>query len=241
MPVPPAGVPAFIGSAVATLIFVVAAAVYIAQQLKPLAPQLDNIAHALTRAGVSVRGVGGASLAGHGTIPSRPAVGGGALAVPVPGYNQLTDVTVSNAPAWTGPVDCGPECVAAGLYAVRGVETVAELLRLRAFGVIDSRLTTASDLANMYRINNVKTQIIAPSSNDLVHRLGMAAEAGHPIHVLGNWLSAAIGHWHTVIRVGDSVVTVRDPWGGVTRQYDLGVYLGLYSGSALEVLESARY
>src|SRR5690242_8668058 len=109
-----------------------------------------NLVEGVNRAGIAVRGAkgtGGGGASNHMVQRSTPAVVRPLL--PVDPVSQLAGVTVSPSPAPTGPVDCGPACVVSCIEEVKGCWSADELLRLRYFGTVDSRLTTASDLVGM--------------------------------------------------------------------------------------------
>lgn len=194
-----------------------------------------NILEAVHRAGIPVRGAKGQ--------PS-PAPGGGSVAggaattpsglLPLDPVNQLTGVTVSSAPAPTGPVDCGPACVVSCIAELHGCWSSDELLRLRYFGTVDARLTTATDLVGMLRANHIAAHAVESSYPNVRAELLRAAQLGHPCLVLGNWLSPNLGHWFK-FRGDTGLCNVMDPYGGVARSISWSVFASLYLQSYVHI------
>lgn len=192
-----------------------------------------NILEAVHRAGIPVRGARGAAkgsgIGGGGAI-SRISDANGLLNVP--DEAQRTDLTVSTTPAWTGSVDCGPECVVAVLQFEHHQETIAQLLRLRYFGRIDMRLTNADDLAGMLRQNGVAAhpQYVVWDKAEI--EMPRALQMGWPCLVLLSYIGGSTPHWYVVKGHPGNTWVLMDPWLGadVTTTSDvLGArYLGQY-------------
>lgn len=174
-----------------------------------------NIVEGLHRSGVAVRGAKGTSegsrLGGGGAISTLADANG---VLRVPDEAQRTDLTVSKAPAWTGSVDCGPECVVAVLQYEHGQETIAQLLRLRYFGVIDARLTTADDLAGMLKANGVQAHAVYTSAADGMVQLPRALQMGWPSIVLLKYIGGTTLHWYVVKGRPGGAWILMDPWIG---------------------------
>jgi hypothetical protein len=165
--------------------------------------QVVNILEGLHRSGVNIRGAksggsGGVSYRVVSTTKTTPV----SPVLPLESVNQLTGVTVSPTPASTGPVDCGPACVVSCIEEMKGCWSADELLRLRYFGTVDDRLTTASDLVGMLQSNGIaahaRSQIDSSSAKQEIIRNW---QAGRPSIVLGEWVQPGYGHW--VKFVGD--------------------------------------
>lgn len=159
--------------------------------------QVVNIVEAVNRSGIPVRGARSA-VGGGGSNrvvgPKAPAAVRDLL--PMDPVNQLAGVTVSATPAPSGPYDCGPACVVSCIEELKGCWSADELLRLRYFGTVDDRLTTADDLVGMLQANGI------PAHKRTLVASGVARQeivrnwlAGRPSILLGSWVSPGFGHW----------------------------------------------
>lgn len=127
------------------------------------------------------------------------------------------------------------------IYAVRGVETIAQLLRLRWFGAIDARLTTAADLVGMFSRNHI------PASASNVPGMQLAAwcqaelGAGRPCIVLKRF-SAGVDalHW-VVMDAAHADATYRDPWDGLNHELSWSDLAALYAGVVVTCGDRASY
>jgi hypothetical protein len=127
--------------------------------------------------------------------------------------NQLAGNTVTAAPAVTGPYDCGPACVVSCIEELRGCWSADELLRLRYFGVVDSRLTTADDLVGMLRANGIDAHAREVDAKTMQVEVVRNWNAGRPSLVLGNYVSPNVAHWVKFIGDANGPV-VMNPWPG---------------------------
>lgn len=173
--------------------------------------QVVNLVEGVNRSGVPIRGAKGQPGAGGGARLAASQVTPPPL-LPSDRINQLTGVTVSPAAAPTGPADCGPACVVSCIEELKGCWSADELLRLRYFGAIDSRYTTADDLVGMLQANGIaaharKSIDAAIARQEIVRNW----QAGRPCLILGWWVSTNDLHW--VKFLGDrSGPIVMNPW-----------------------------
>lgn len=176
-----------------------AAAIQIARTYQ----QVMNLVEGVNRAGISVRGArGAAGGAGLNRMVQRSAAATVSPLLPMEPVNQLAGITVSAARAPTGPVDCGPACVVSCIEEIKGCWSADELLRLRYFGAVDSRLTTTDDLVGMLQANGIgahaRKGVDAETARQEITRNW---QRGYPSIVLGEWVAPGLGHW--VKFVGD--------------------------------------
>lgn len=223
--------------ALASALTVLAAAVFaVAVGAARTYGQVRDIVEGLHRAGVSVRGAKGA---GGGATPNgvvtRRTPGTVSPLLSVDPVSQMAGVTVTPSPAPTGPVDCGPACVVSCVEEIRGCWSADELLRLRYFGTVDNRLTTARDLVGMLKGNSIAAHaregVDAETCRQEVTRNW---QAGRPSIVLGDWVSRGDGHW--VKFLGDrNGAVVMDPYYGTQRVIPWATFAVLFDGDYVHV------
>lgn len=198
-----------------------------------------NILEGLHRSGVSVRGakgtVGGGGPSGAGAV-SRLSNAVGVLNVPDEAQRQ--DLTVSTTPAWTGSVDCGPECVVAVLQYEHGQESAAQLLRLRYFGVIDLRLANADDLVGMLRQNGVKSHSRYVEAATAMAEIARALQMGWPCIALLRYIGGSTLHWYVVKGHPGNTWVLMDPWIGADVTVADEVFQARYAGQYVHLDEA---
>jgi hypothetical protein len=223
--------------ALAAAITVLAGAVFaVALGAAKTFAQIRDIVEGLNRAGVAVRGARGTA---GGAAPHSMVTRGAPLAVRpllgVDAVSQMAGVTVTPAPAPTGPVDCGPACVVSCIEELKGCWSADELLRLRYFGVVDSRLTTADDLVGMLRANGLAAHARKGiDSSTMRQEVIRNWEAGRPSIVLGNYSRMNAGHW--VKFLGDrNGPAVMNPYPGITQVWGWDDFLTQYYGDYVHI------
>lgn len=195
-----------------------------------------NILEAVHRAGIPVRGA-------KGTVVRDRTGGGGAVSsiadangvLNVPDEAQRTDLTVSTAASWTGSVDCGPECVVACLQYEHHQETIAQLLRLRYFGVIDKRLTNADDIAGMLRQNGVESHPRYVDWSAASVEMPRALQMGLPCPVLLRYIGGSTLHWYVCKGHPSNTWVLMDPWLGADVVASDAVMASRYAGQYVHV------
>lgn len=195
-----------------------------------------NLVEGVNRAGIPVRGAKGQS---GGMAPNnlgqRRLPGAVSALLPVDAVSQMAGVTVTPTAAPTGPVDCGPACVVSCIEEIKGCWSADELLRLRYFGTVDSRLTTADDLVGMLNANG-----IAAHDRKGIDGAAMRQEvvrnwqAGWPSIVLGNYSGLDVGHW--VKFIGDrNGPVVMNPYPGVPQIWTWPTFLEQFYGDYVHI------
>lgn len=194
-----------------------------------------NIVEGLHRQGVSIRGAKGAGGgAVHYPVVARSSTVPAGQLLPLDPVAQLAGVTVSPSPAPTGRVDCGPACVVSEIEERHGCWSSDELLRLRYFGVVDSRLTTSADLVGMLQANHIAAHAVSSPAANLRGELVRAAAQGWSCLVLGNFISSTMLHW-VKFRGDDGSAEVMDPWVGTARSISWTLFLAQYAGEYVHV------
>ena len=182
--------------------------------------QVVNLVEGVNRAGISIRGARGqAGGAAPNPVVARRVPSAVPTLLPVDAVSQMAGVTVTPSPAPTGPVDCGPACVVSCIEELRGCWSADELLRLRYFGVVDSRLTTADDLAGMLQRNGIAAHVReGVDAATMQQEVTRNWQAGRPCIVLGNYSGLGEGHW--VKFIGDrNGPVVMNPYPGVSQAW----------------------
>jgi hypothetical protein len=207
-------------------------------QLARTYSQVVNLVEGVNRAGINIRGARGASGGGGlNRMAQRQVASVASPLLPVDPVAQLEGVTVSPARAPTGPVDCGPACVVSCIEEIKGCWSADELLRLRYFGAVDSRLTTARDLVGMLNANRIKAHAREGVSAEVAQQeITRNWAAGRPSVVLGDWVSRGVGHW--VKFLGDrGGAVVMDPYYGAPRVIPWPTFALLFDGDYVHVDE----
>lgn len=201
--------------------------------------QVREIIEGLNRSGIPIRGAKSQSprvrVGGGGAVSSIANANG---VLNVPDQAQRTDLTVSTTPAWTGSVDCGPECVVACLEYEHGQETIAQLLRLRYFGVIDARLTDANDLVGMFKLNSVQAHprfVDAPTGLIEIPR---ALQMGRPACVLLRYIGGSTLHWYVVKGNPGNTFVLMDPWIGADMTVSSDLLASRWAGQYVHIDET---
>lgn len=197
--------------------------------------QVVNLVEGVNRAGIAVRGARGQAGGGasNGVVARRVSNPVPTL-LPVEPVNQMAGVTVSSSAAPTGPVDCGPACVVSTIEEMKGCWSADELLRLRYFGVVDSRLTTAEDLVGMLRANGIAAHAQYVDWPTAQIEIVRNWQAGRPSLVLGAWVSRGYGHWMKFLgdRGGPQFM---NPWPNGRQAWTWHELEVLYSGAYVHV------
>lgn len=198
--------------------------------------QVREIVEGLNRSGVPIRGAKGTSsgvrVGGSGAVSAISSADG---ILSVPREAQRSDLTVSTTPAWTGSVDCGPECVVACLQYEHGQETIAQLLRLRYFGVIDMRLTNADDLVGMLRQNGVEAHSRYVDAATGLVEMPRALQMGWPALVLLRYIGGSTLHWYVVKGNPGASWVLMDPWLGVDMTVSASVLTSRWAGQYVHI------
>jgi hypothetical protein len=143
--------------------------------------------------------------------------------------NQRTAVTVSPTAAVTGNWDCGLACVVSVIAEIKRTWSADQLLRLRYFGVVDSRLTTADDIVGMLNANDIpahgRNVDAATARIEIVRNW----QANRSSIVLGDWISLGYPHWMR-FRGDDGGAEFMDPWIGGARRLTWEQFSALYDG-----------
>lgn len=195
-----------------------------------------NILEAVHRAGIPVRGAKGqGGFAPTNSLVKRTTTPAVSQLLPVDAISQMEGVTVSDSPAPTGPVDCGPACVVSCIEEIKGTWSADELLRLRYFGRVDSRLTTADDLVGMLAANHIAAHARkGVNSATMQQEVVRNWEAGRPCIVLGNYSGMGEGHW--VKFVGDRKgPVVMNPYPGIPQQWTWGSFAEQFYGDYVHI------
>jgi hypothetical protein len=241
-PLPGPSVPVAILAFGATVVFLCGVLSYVAVQGAKTVESVKEIMAGMGRAGIPIRGAPAQHVTGGPIVPN--ATGGGRVGVsslPVPAWSQTGDITVVNRPAWTGATDCGPEAVAAVVRSYTGVETVAELLRLRVFGVIDPRLTSGADLVRMFSHNHIQAAADGPAWPQLRAILDNEISRGALVIVLKRYsTNLNAPHWVTVDGLVDGI-SYMDTIGGVYRRVSESEFATLYRGECVTSVGKATY
>jgi hypothetical protein len=198
--------------------------------------QVRDIIEGLNRSGVAIRGAKGTPAGGgaNRVVVQRAAAPAPTL-LPVDAISQLRGVTVSPTMAATGPVDCGPACVVSCIEEIHGTWSADQLLRLRYFGAVDNRLTTARDLAGMLVDNHIAAHAREGVSAEMARQeITRNWAAGRPSIILGDWVSRGVGHW--VKFIGDrGGAVVMDPWYGAQRVIPWDLFATLFDGDYVHI------
>lgn len=197
--------------------------------------QVRDIVEGLNRSGVSVRGAKGQAsavqfnrLAGSGASSNAPSL----LALdPV---SQRRGATVVDQSATTGPWDCGPACVVSEIESIHGCWSADELLRLRYFGVVDNRLTTAADLVGMLQANNIPAHPRVSTADTAKQEMVRNWQVGRSSFALGEWVSPGVGHWMR-FRGDDGFAEFMDPWPGGARRVSWQEFAAKFWGEYVHV------
>lgn len=241
-PAPGPAVPLIVVAAGATTVYVVGVLAYVVAQLRPILTTIEGVAHGLARQGIGIRGAGAPVSVVDGRAPAiAPPPGLVSHSALVPPWSQLLDLTVSTTPPATRWTDCGPESVAICIEACVGVETIAELLRLRQFGVIDTRLTAAADLAGMLERNHIHGQVVEVDSGGWQARIIYQRQRGLPAIVLKQFgLQQPISHW-VVSEGATDRFYYEDPWSGTHQSLDWPTATSLFLGWLVAIDSPIRY
>jgi hypothetical protein len=198
--------------------------------------QVVNLIEGVNRAGIPIRGAQGQTGgAASNRVVGRQVSPASSALLPVDAVSQMAGVTVTSAAAPTGPVDCGPACVVSCIEEMKGCWSADELLRLRYFGVVDSRLTTADDLVGMLNRNGIaahKRQGIDPDTMRL--EVTRNWQAGRPCIVLGNYSGVGKGHWVKFIGERGAAV-VMNPYPGSEQNWSWPDFQSMFYGDYVHV------
>lgn len=169
-----------------------------------------------------------------GSVPTPTLVvaGSGADARPLLATDPVAQrggVTVGAGPNTTGDVDCGLACVVSEIENVKRTWSADELLRLRYFGAVDRRLTTASDLVGLLRANDIPAHERNVDAATARVEIVRNWQAGRSSIVLGDWITPGCAHWMRFLG-DDGGAEFMDPWLGAERRIPWERFAQLYEG-----------
>src|SRR5689334_3595451 len=200
--------------------------------------QVANILQGLHRAGVPMRGGQGAAMIRAVPVPATPKA-----PVPqtkptwLPNWDQLNDPLPTGQQDPQAMTDCGEECVAECVYAIKGVPMTAGDIRFLLGGANRPGTTTAADLVRAFTICHIKSHAVALSAGDARGALTDICKDGRVAIILGEWVSAGFMHWVVCWRVDSDGIMVNDPWHGVRHKLGWTDFLAHYQGYLVDVQE----
>ena len=204
--------------------------------------QVMNILQGLHRSGVSMRGGtggnGGTTPIGS-PLPARTSTA--PRAVTLPQWDQLNDPLPTGQADPYAATDCGEECVAEIVYAVRGVPLSAGDVRYLLGGPARIGLTNAADLVRALGICHVRAEAHSHAWDQAMPVIQTAVRDNRYAIALGDWDAPNMLHWVNISSAGSVGMMVSDPWHGKRRYPSNAELSQAFAGWWVEILERGQY
>lgn len=204
--------------------------------------QVANILQGLHRAGVPMRGgQGAATLASSSSVTSPATRPLARPALWAPRWDQNNDRLPDGSLDRYSSTDCGEECVAEVVYAVRGVPLTAGDVRYLLGGAQRIGTTSGRDLVQALAVCHIPAKSVDLDSTAAQASVLGVFQDGRFSVALGEWVTPGMLHWVLIRRADATGILFNDPWGGRQRSLTWQDFQRLYKGVLVDVMERPAY